>query len=473
MGAQFALNALGFLFNVLVIRRLGDTNYGQYTVVLAWAGLFSFIGDMGITQFLTREIARDKQQLQRLLWDVGVLRFLLAIVAAIVTVGGAVANGYDSRTVLAIGLYTVSYFMQAVLAPLAGVIAGHERLDIVSVYQVIGQIIFMAFGALFLFAGLDFVWLVIASLINLPILIVLCVWTIRRNQFIPPKFKINTDLWWNLLRAGLPFAFIQLALTAAFQLDSLILKSYYPSEDVGWYGAAYSLTRAFLVLTSAFSSSLVVTLAREHAQNPDTVRPWYYRSVKFMLFLGLPLAVGGTLLADKIINLAYGSTYAPSAVAFAILIWDTPLLMYTALCGNMTTSIQKEKYAMRIYICEAVLNVVTNLILIPRFGVIAASFTTCGTELTGVLLFYIFFRREFGAGLGLRHAARLGLAAVLMGVVVFFLHDFNLLISVGVGGMVYLVLVWGLKALTPEERDLVIGIGRRVARPVLRRLGRA
>lgn len=278
--------------------------------------------------------------------------------------------------------------------------------------------------------------------------------------------------WMKLIVAGLPFAFIQISLTTAYQFDRLILEPIVPKEYIGWYSAAYTLTRAFLILTAAFSTSLVLTLAREHAKNPDVVRPWYYRSVKFVLFVGLPMPIICTLLADKIIRLAYGFQYAPAALAFAILIWDTPLLMYTSLGGNMTTSIQKERIAMRIYICEAILNIVANIILIPQYGVVAACFTTVATEMVGVVLFYLFFRREFGAGVGMNHVLRLVLAAIVMGVVVFLLRNFNLLISVSAGGVVYLVMVWVLQALTPDERDLLMGFVRRITGRVLARAGR-
>lgn len=462
MGSQFALRGLGLVFNILVIRQLGDTQFGQYSVVLAWAGIFSFIGDLGIAQYMTREIARDKERLRHLFWNVTVLRFVLAILASVVTILGAVANGYESRMVLAIGLYTTSYFLQSILAPLQGVIAGHERLDVLSVFQVIGQIIFMAFGALFLFSGFDFVWLVIASLINLPVLIILSYRVIRKNRYTFPRFHIEAGTWLRLIVAGLPFAFIQLSLTTAYQFDRLILEPNVAKESIGWYSAAYTLTRAFLILTAAFSASLVLTLAREHAKNPEVVRPWYYRSVKFSIFLGLPLAVGGMLLADKIIQSAYGVEYAPAAVAFAILIWDTPLLMYTALGGNIATSIQQEGRSMRIYVAEAVLNILLNLYLIPRYGVIAACFTTVSTELLGAILFYVMFRREFGPGLGFKHIIRLVLAAVVMGFVVALMHNFHLLIVVGAGVGVYLLMVWALRALTAEERALLLGLSQRM-----------
>ena len=47
VGAQFALRITSFLFNVLVIRVLQPEAFGQYSIVLAWAGLFYVIAVMG------------------------------------------------------------------------------------------------------------------------------------------------------------------------------------------------------------------------------------------------------------------------------------------------------------------------------------------------------------------------------------------------------------------------------------------
>ncbi|NWG15746.1 MAG: flippase [Chloroflexi bacterium] len=470
MGAQVALRVLGFIFNIVVIRTLGDSEFGRYSVVLAWAGLFSVIGDMGVTQYMTREIARNADRANQLFWNTAALRFIFSIVAIAVTILAAIAKPYESEVVLAIALYTSSYFLQALLAPLQSIIAGNERLDYLSVFTVIGQIIFMVAGGLFLFAGLNFVWLVVASLLNLPVLIGLSFWVVRRYRMQPPRFELAPRTWGRLLMAGLPFAIIQLALTFNFRVDTLILETFHSEATVGWYNAAYNLTRSFLILTSALIVALPLTLAREHAADPKSVLPWYYRSTKFMIFLGLPLAVGGTLLADKIIGVLYGMEYAPASVAFAILIWDTPLLMYTALCGNMTTAIKKEGRAMATYLSLAALNLILNLVFIPLYGLIAASVMTVAAELTGAILFYVFFRREFGAGLGFKHMVRLIVAAVLMGVVVYLLRDFHLLINITLSAIFYLVVVWLIGALSVDERALLTGLVRRKLGGALRRV---
>ena len=470
MIAQFALRGLSFLFNIFIVRQLGDAGFGQYSIILAWTGVFSFIGDMGITQYMTREIARDRDKVLSMFWDVAALRFILAAAAIAATVLGAVYVHYSRELIIAIAILCSTYFIQAFLTPLNGIVAGYERLDILSIFVVIGQIIYYAAATVLLLVDPQYLWLVIASLINLPVLTAASVWVVARYNMRPPRFQLDPSRWLALLRSGLPFAFIQVSLTFAFRFDTLILGQNYPEEIVGWYNAAYTLTRSFLIFTSAFIVALVPTMAREHVLDPKSVQPWYFRSVRFIAFIGLPLAVGGTVLADKIILLLYGNDFALAILAFMILIWDTPLLMYTSICGNFTTAMKIEKQAAWVYGCEAVFNILLNLLLIPKYGILAASVVTVATEFVGTILFYRIFRREFGPGLGASSLTRMGAALLLMGGAVFVLRSYSILISILLGALVYVLLVWLFKVFTPEEQALLFGMVKRLWASFQRRI---
>lgn len=459
IGAQLALRVASFIFQVLVVRALGGHEYGQYTIVTAWAGLFAVIGDLGINQYLAREIARDPSKSDEMFWDTVVLRFFLAILCAFVTVGSAIAfTDYSREIIIAVAIYTSSYFLQIILAPMDSILRGNERLDILSVFSVISQVLFMVLAGLFLFSGLDFVWLVIASVLNLPIMIALHFWAIRRNHLQPPHFKINPALWWSVIRYGIPFGITQLSLSLAFRVDTIVLSSYVSSYDIGLYNVAYiNLTLTLVILAQSFNQAITPTLSREYAHNPEAVLPWYYQAVKIMMFLGLPIAVGGMLTADKIIGL-YQSEIAPAGLLLAILVWDIPLVLYHSFCGNMAVSVKREGAAARIFAFMGILNLILNLFLIPRFGVIGAVFTTLITDTFGAAQFYFLFRHTFGAGLGFTRLMRLVMAAAAMGVLVFILRDINFFILVALAGAVYLLIVWVSGAFTHEERSRFVGI---------------
>jgi O-antigen/teichoic acid export membrane protein len=468
LAAQLALRVVNPIFNIFVIRQLGDAQFGEYSVVLTWVTIFSVLGDMGVAQYMSREISRDREGAMHLFWDVTALRFILAFVASVVTIGGALLASYNSTIIAATALYCTGYFLQAIITPLAGVLMGYERLDILSVIGVIGQLIYIGAGVVALVLGKSYVWLIAASLVNMPIAIVVLVWLLRHYRLNPPAIEFHPRRWWQQLRAGFPFGINQVSLTLAYRFDTLLLNSYVTAQVIGWYNAAYNISRALTTFAAAFSGALVPTLAREHSTNPESVHMWYYRSFRLLLFTGLPIAVGGTVLADKLMPLLYGKQFQAASIAFAILVWDTLLLMFTSLGGNIAQAIKREVQAARIFGAEAVMNLILNLILIPQYGMIAASFTTVATELIGALLFYRLFRKEFGAGLDMKHSLRMAFCAGVMGVVLLVFHNISMFVLIPAGGIVYVAATWLTNALTQEERDLIVGLFRRASR----RLGR-
>jgi O-antigen/teichoic acid export membrane protein len=466
IAAQLGLKAANFLFTIFVVNQLGGSAYGQYQIVLAWAGLISFIGDMGITTYLSREISRDPNRAKDLFWDTVTLRFILAIICTIVTIGAAIAfTDYSNDMILGIGLYTITYFFSIFIAPLGSLLSGNERVDIISILAVVMQVSFMVIAAIFLLLHLDFVWLVLAGPITMPLVLILHIWAVRRYRLGPPRFRVNPDMWWTVLKAGLPFAFIQLAITFALRVDTIVLSSYVSDQMIGWYSTAYNLTLTLTGFAVSFNNALFPTLTREHETNPEVVRPVYYRLVKMILFISLPIAVGGMLTAGKIVGLLYKPEIGPAALPLAIMVWDIPLSMYHMFSSYMSTAIQTERRAARIYITMGVLNLGLNLLLVPLFGIVGAALTTVLTDLVGAALFYFLLRSKLGAGLGFKRLLRVGLAAALMGILILVLRDANLIVIIAVSGVAYLGIIWVSGAFSPDELSLLTGFITRRLRP--------
>ncbi len=462
ISAQFALKGANFLFSVLIVRTLGGEQFGQYWIVLAWTGLFSVIGDLGITQYLTREIARDGRRTEELFWDTVFLRLVLAILCTAITVGAAIAlTNYSSEIIWGMLIFCLTYFFQIIIAPLNSILVGNERIDIASALNVVMQVLWMIFSGLFLVLGLGFDWILIAGVINLPIVLALQIWFVRRNQLSPPRFRLNRALWWSVIKAGLPFGFTQLALSFAFRVDTIVLSSYVTEYEVGLYNVAYNLVLTLHGLNSSFGQAIMPTLAREHARDPQSILPWYYRSVKLLLFLGLPVAVGGMVTAGHIVGFLYQPEIAPAAVALAILIWDLPFVMYHSFCGQIANSITREGSAARIYITLGIFNLGLNLLLVPRLGIIGAAFATVTTDLLGAALYYLMYRRTFGAGLGLNRLIRIPAAAGIMGVLAYALRDQHLFLIIPTAGAAYLALVWALRVFSLQEREQFVGLIQR------------
>jgi O-antigen/teichoic acid export membrane protein len=463
---QLFLKIATIIFNILIVRTLGGEELGQMSIVLAWVFLFAVLGDLGITQYYAREIARERGKASDLFWDVVALRIILAVVCTAVTISAALGlTDYNDNILLGIFIFTLTYFFQAFIAPIGSMLIGYERVDLNWLLLALQQIFTLILQGIVLAMGLGFVWLLVAGLINMPIMLVVTLVLARRTHLDIPRPTFQPGRWWFLLRHGLPFGLQQVMLSLGLRADTVLLSlTRVPNLFIGWYAIAYTyLVLMITNIIASFSSAAMPTLAREHVNNPDIVKNWYFRSVKYLVFIGLPIAVGGMVLAQPIINLLYPEEL-PAYLPLMILVWDIPFVMFHSFCGYLTTSIQKEVPAARIHLTMALTNVSINLILIPQFGIIGSSFATLLTDMCGAMLFYLLLRREFGAGLGFARLYRIPIAAALMGLALYLLPAWNVLILIAIGILVYVPLVLLMGVFTTEERQQMLNLTQKVTR---------
>lgn len=477
---NLVLKILNFLFNIYVVRQLGDNRLGQYAVVLAFVGLFQIFSEFGMSQYVMREIAKDRSRTKSLIGNLAVLRLLLAILALGWITSLGIAFGYSRVLVLGIFIYTSTFILAAVHAPIQTVLTANERFDYVTAMTVVGQITFVILGTIFLFSGLGFIWLIIASLVSLLPPITLGIWAIRRLRLIDSKIQVTPRTWPALLRAGLPFGIISLTLMISFSIDTIMLKMFKTDNVVGWYNAAYHLIFAINFLTWGFKEAIVPSLSHTYVRDPGKVERWYYHTIKSIMILSSPIAVGGMLIAYPLIRVLYTEAFLPSALALQILIWDSPFLMFSAFCGDITTVIGEERSAARIYTINALANIILNAMLIPRFGFVGASVVTVVTDFIGALQFYSLLRRKLNMPNLTSILYRVFIAAMLMGISVWAigflarqLTDIMILIvSIGTGVIVYGLLILALRLLDQTEWALIrkffekiVGVLRPVKEP--------
>ncbi len=462
---DIAIKALNFLFSIYVIRRLGDDRFGQYSIVLGFVGVFQIFAELGVTQYAMREMAQDASKMGKLFWNLVVVRLILALIGMIGITLLAYGMGYSQYLVLGIFVYTWSFLLAAFQAPLAAVLMARERLDSISFMNILGRVVFLILGTIFMLMDMGFISLIVATLLGIPAQIGLAIWSLKQQKISLLPVRLDPHSWIGLIRGGLPFSVISLMLSISFHVDTLMLSRFEPEYIVGWYNVAYSLIFSLMFFAGGFNTAVVPSLARTHISDPQTTELWYYRTVKIMLTISFPLTVGGYLTAFPLFKFLYTPEYLPGAFGLQILIWDLPLFMYDSFCGNMTTIIRRENAAARIYGLSAFNNVVLNLYAIPRYGLVGAALVTVITDFITAIQFYFLLRDELHFPNILSFLSRLTAASGLMGVAVWLVRDWNLFLQIGLGVLVFTALAWGLRLVTSDELNLLTSILRRTFSP--------
>jgi len=221
-----------------------------------------------------------------------------------------------------------------------------------------------------------------------------------------------------------------------YNSDLIFLRFFADRETVGYYGAAYQLISFLNNLAIAYSLSLLPALTRV-ATDLTRRNAMVQDSLAQVLALGLPVAVGGALLADEIIELVFGDAFAASGDALAWLVWCVPFILVKEVHLISLIVREREGTVMRMTAIAVVVNVLLNLALIPSFGMLGAAAATLITEAARAAIAGFHARGEgYPAWQWSRHW-RAAVATAAMGALLLWLDPDSVFVGLVVGGLCY------------------------------------
>ena len=461
---QLAVKLLSFGFSVVVVRHLGAEVYGQYAAVLAFGATFVFLGDLGLSPYLVREVARARsvlraeQQIGDLVANVLALRLLLSTLAGGLLVLVAIATGRPEAMVIAIAIGALGLIVYAVHGTCDSTLAGYERFDLTASARVLYQVVFVALGTLVLVLGWGYHGLMVAGMAGALAMTALC-WRAIHRRGLRLGRPVAAE-WATLLRASWPFGVVALTLGLSYRFDSVLLNLTRSDAETGYYNAAYNLVFSAALLSNALNTTLFPSLTRQAMVDVAALPQIVERALRYLLILGLPIAVGGTLLADGLIDLLYSSAYLPSAGALTIVIWAVPLMFVSEFLGYVALVVGDERRVARAVLVSTACNISLNLLLLPRIGFLAAAATTVATEIVLVAQYAWLMRVELRR---MDLASMLGrplAAAAVLGLSVWLARELPTLVVVPIGAATYLVAVVATRAITGSELQTLVQIGR-------------
>ncbi len=455
MGTQIVMKALAFLFNIYVVRRLGDEHFGQYAAVMAFIAIFAIFSDLGMAPYMLREIARERKNVYWLLPNVVVLRFILSSGVVIVATSVAYFVGKEQDIVLGIFVASCGLFLYAIQGPLDAVLVAWERLDYSASISLVNQLTFWGLGTLFLISGWGFMGLLVASLAGVACMAILeGIVIFRRISF--RDLSVSPHRWKEMLKAGLPFGISGLSFSLQGRFDTVLISIALTDAVVGWYNVPQQLIYMLMLLAQSVSASMFPSLTRAYSQDPKSIYGIVQRSLKYLLILSLPIAVGGTVLADKLIVTLYTEEYTNSIPLMRILIWTLPFLFLSELMGALIMATRQEKAGAKVNVSNALLSVALNLVLVPTVGVVGAAWARVGARGIRVGQYWKLLGNTLLIGDRWKELVRVALAAGVMGVSLLFLHRLNLFLAIGIGGVLYAAFLLIFRAVEQDELEQLI-----------------
>jgi O-antigen/teichoic acid export membrane protein len=462
---------IDFAFALLMLRILAPVGAGQYQFAVIFIGYWEILTRFGLGTLLTREVARDHAQGNKYLSNVTILRFLLWLgslpLMAVVLWLYVVFGGLTREVVIAVAFFAVNLFFSNIADALTALFYAYEKAEYPAAISTVTAVTRVGLGALALLLGGGVIGLaavsVGANLISVAILGFLLLTKIFR-----PHPDNDPALRRRMLGESLPLMINHLLQTIFFRIDVLILQPTWGARAVGLYGAAYKYIDGMIIIPSYFTQAIFPVMSRYAQTARDSLMRAYVLSLRLLLIVALPVAVGTPFVARELILILGGSEYLPdSMIALQLLIWFLPFSFINQVTHYVLIAIDQQRFLTKAFLIGVAFNVGVNLILIPRYGYPAAAITTIFSEWALLIPFYYAVRKHLGPVPWLSIVWRPAVAAAAMGSALWLLRGAHALILVAAAAVVYfavLALAGGFRQPDMHLVWRVIPLGRLRAR---------
>ena len=451
---------LGILLVVYLARYLGDVEYGKYAFAFAFTSLFLILSDLGLSILSIREIARDHQRASEYLTTISLTKLVLSLI--MVGIIALVINLMDYPKDTTTAVYIVSFIIvsNSLSTFFRSIFRAFERMEYEAITTIAESVLVTGAAIVVLFLGYGLVEVVSVTLLA-QILACLLTLIVCIKKFAKPRLTFDFSLCKKLVKAALPFGAAYIFNTIYFQTDSVMLSLMKGDAVVGWYNAAYRLVRGTYFIPTAFVSSIYPVMSRFFVSSRDNLVITYEKTLKFLVTLAIPLGIGTTLIAGRIISFLYGEEFANSATALQILIWTGSLMFLLAIVSYVIHSIDKQMVDTKAAGISALVNVVLNLLLIPPFSYVGAGIASIISQVVVFTCEFNYLQRHLHKINLLKMIVKPLTAAVIMGIMVYILNNVlsaslvNLFIIAFVAIAIYGLLLYVFKAFNQQEWQLI------------------
>lgn len=380
---------LGFFFVMYTARYLGAEGFGVLSFALAFTGMFGVLMDVGLSTLTIRNVARDNSLVCKYLGNIAMMKIVMAIVVFGLIVMTINFLGYPEQTIKVVYIIAFSIIFNTFIVLFNSIFQAYEKMEYVSIGRILNSVLMLvgiliaikqSFGIIEV-ASIYFIVTAIVLLYSF----VICVW-----KFVLPKMEMDWEFWQYMIKEALPFGLTGIFTTIYFWIDSVMLSLMQSDEAVGWYNAAYRLVMMLLFIPLLFNTTLFPSMSRFHISSTKSLKFICKKYFKFLILISIPIGVATTLLADKIILLIFGAGYIQSIGVLQLLIWVLVFIFANAPITLLFTSTNMQNIITKITGISMVVNIILNLLLIPKFSYLGASAATLITEFMVMTLAFVY-----------------------------------------------------------------------------------
>lgn len=453
--SQIVASVCGFVWTILMARYLGVNNYGILGFAVSITGILGIIDDFGISTHIVRHIATDYKSAPKYLGNAIPLKLIFAVIKLAITLIILIILGMDKFTIIVTLLFSLEMIFKSYINTFNGSFQAFE----IGKYQGIGITLMNTTTLLFIlisiYADLGLIGISI-SYIFANLLTFIYEYYVLNKHMVKPKFELDWEFCKKITLFSIPFAVTGVLYSIYYSIDIVMLTNLIGDYATGIYNATYKLISVLTLFYSVYTAVIFPVMSKFFKNDKKLLVISFEKSVKYLMLVMIPIAIGTMLYSLDIIQLIYGHQYDAASSVLSILIWTVCLLFISGAANTLLNASHKERTVTKIYAIAAVFNVVLNFVMIPHFSYNGAAVTTVLSDVLIVALqIYVIYRIGHKPNKKLySDLIKIIIGSAVLGIALYFLN-LNMWIAIPVGIVIYFAVVYLLRVFDKDDKYVI------------------
>jgi O-antigen/teichoic acid export membrane protein len=458
----------GILLIPIITKILGAEDYGLFVQFTVTIGLITSFSTLGLPYTTVRFLAGEKEK-ERICDDLYSTFSLIAFVSVVISIFILLLSNriseilFDGERILVL-LIALLIPIESLNGSFQNVFRVFQNVKTYTIVTIVRTLVETLASITVVLSGFGIIQVAITVvLIRAITMVILLITTVRSVGFQRPTFTRMREY----LKFGLPTIPSNIASWVTNSSDRYIISFFWGIIYVGYYNPAYALGSMIQIFMTPVNFVLVAVVSKIYEDNNlDLLRDIFKYSIKYFLMISIPAFFGLSLLSRPILTVLTTPEIADQSYLVTPFIAFSMLLMGI---GGVATGLslylaKRTDISMINWMLVATTNIILNMLLVPRWGIVGAAAATMAAFIIGFIFGGYYAFKYFKFAIDWKSILKAITSSLVMSVAVIFNFPTNLIeivLVISLGFLIYLASMILLKAISIDEikniRTLVIG----------------
>lgn len=442
MAYQLLALILPLITTPYISRVMGAEKIGVYSYTYSIATYFGMFILLGLNNYGNRTIASvrdDKDKLSLTFWNIYAFQLILGIVMSVIYLVYALFMAQEKTMALIQFLFLISSILD-----INWFYFGLEQFKLTVTRNTIIKVATVI--AIFIFVKVPtdlYKYTIIMALGTLGGQVVL--WYFLKNYV--QKAKVTWKEIKKHIKPNLVLFIPVIAVSMYISMDKILLGYLTNKTEVGYFESANKVTTIPSLVIGALGTVMLPRVSNLVAKGKgDTIKKYLELSQLVSVFLSVSMSLGLSSLVREFVPLFYGKGFEKCQILIPILVLSSIFISWANVIRmQYLIPYKKDEIYVKSVIYGAIINIIINVLLVPKYASIGAAVALLVSEATVCVYQSYRIRNELPEKLLILKASPLILSGILMYWLVVqipIIHNlfFTLCIKASLGIIIYLLL---------------------------------